>query len=125
MAMGLWSSNMAVRWLKRVWASSWCMSCSRSESEITSKMMYLATELDQFHASSLRESNGFGAAPVRWLTTLLWLRYRGYEHGKFSSLDFHTRVQGARGPFSLDTFEVRINPVFHKLAFSTRQEQGS
>ena len=40
-----------------------------SASEITSNMMYLATELDQFHASSLRELNGFSAAPVRWLTT--------------------------------------------------------
>ena len=69
MAMGLWSLNMAARWLKRVWVSSRCMSYLRSESEITSNMMYLATELDQFHASSSRESNGFGAAPVRWLTT--------------------------------------------------------
>ena len=69
MAMGSWLLNMAARWLKRVWASSWCMSRSRSESEITSNMMYLATELDQFHASSSHELNGFSAAPLRWLTT--------------------------------------------------------
>ena len=36
---------------------------------ITSNIMYLATALDAFQASSLWESTGFGVAPERWLTT--------------------------------------------------------
>ena len=68
-AIGSRSPNMAARWLKRVWASSWCMSHARRESVITSNIIYFATALDTFHASSSRESTGFGAAPVRWLTT--------------------------------------------------------
>ena len=36
---------------------------------ITSNIMYLATALDVFQASSSWESTGFGEAPERWLTT--------------------------------------------------------
>jgi len=45
------------------------MSGARRESVITSITIYLANALDEFHASSSRESTGFGAAPERWLTS--------------------------------------------------------